>query len=78
MSLETLTGLLAGAINVRIDRRVEGGFARVAAGRLVDGDRTGHRIRLVDEITGRLVEVGLTSEHVVAYTPTATAVRSAA
>lgn len=70
MSLSTLHHLLAGEIGVRIDRRVETGFDRVAAGRLVDGDRRGNRVRLVDEITGRLVEVGLTSSHVVAYTPT--------
>lgn len=69
MSSTTLAGLLAGAIRVRIDRRTAAGLERVAAGRLVDGDRTGNRVRLVDEITGGLVAVALTSAHTVAYTP---------
>lgn len=69
MSTATLNRLLEGQIGVRIDRRTATGLERVAAGRLVDGDRTGNRIRLVDEITGRLVAVALTSAHTVAYTP---------
>lgn len=69
VSLSTLNGLLAGHISVRIDRRTTTGLERVAAGRLVDGDRTGHTVRLVDEITDRIVEVALTSAHTVAYTP---------
>lgn len=69
VSLATLHHLLAGEIGVRIDLRTETGFDRVAAGRLVDGDRRGNQIRLVDEVTHQLIEVALTSAHVVAYTP---------
>ncbi|MFJ6022945.1 hypothetical protein ACIQFP_26675 [Nocardiopsis alba] len=70
MSLATLTDLLAGAIRVRVDRRTVHGLEPVTAGRLVDGDRRGNRVRLVDEVTHQLIEVSLTSSHVVAYTPT--------
>lgn len=69
VSLSTLTDLLAGVIRVRVDRRTVHGLEPVAAGRLVDGDRRGNQIRLVDEVTHQLIEVSLTSSHVVAYTP---------
>lgn len=69
MSTSTLTALLSGHLPVRIDLRTSGGLERVASGRLVDRDRTGNRIRLLDEVTGRFTTVALTSAHTVAYTP---------
>ena len=69
VSTTTLTDVMAGTIGVRIDLRTDAGLERVAAGRLADGDRTGNRVRLVDEITGRLIAVTLTSAHMIAYTP---------
>jgi hypothetical protein len=77
MGSQTLSALISGRITVRVDLRTPDGLAHVAAGRLVDGDRTGNTLRIVDECTGRLRTVRLTSGHVVAYRPH-NAARSAA
>lgn len=69
MTATTLTHLLTGRINVRVDERnPAGGLDPVAAGRLVGGDATGNTLQI---LTGQgLRTVRLSPAHLVAYTPT--------
>lgn len=69
MRSSTLTNVLAGRIDVRIDRRTpDGGLSHVAAGRLVGGDRAGNSLDIRTG-HGAVRTVRLSGAHVVAYTP---------
>lgn len=67
MTATTLTHLLTGRIDVRVDERTPAGLVPVAAGRLVGGDATGNTLEI---LTSRgLRTVRLSPAHLVAYTP---------